>query len=118
MLCNVNLHFCIWNEPKPNQIIFEVNFILEVLFIFEVVFIFEIGMGIGIGISIGNGIRISIGIGRRLLNTLEHFLIMFANSIVNETSLEAKRNRRTEEEQDPALSQADALTKNVSFSSN
>ena len=90
------------------------------VFIFVVIFIFEIGNGIGIviGISIGNGIRISIGISRRLLNTLEHFLIMFDNSIVNETSLEAKGNRRTEDEQDPALSQADALTKNVSFSSN
>ena len=61
---------------------------------------------------LGNSIRISIG--RRLLNTLEHFLTMFDNSIVNEASPEANWNRQTDrqaERQDHVLSQADALTK-------
>ena len=44
-----------------------------------------IGISIGNGIGIGNGISISIGIGigRRRLNTLEHFLTMLDNRIVN-----------------------------------
>ena len=73
-----------------------------------------ISIGIGIGISISNSISISIsiniGIGRRLLNTLEHFLTMFDNSIVNKTSPEANWNRQTNGK-DHALSKFDALTK-------
>ena len=63
-------------------------------------------IGIGNGIFIFNGISIGIG----LLNSLERFLTMLDNSIVNETSPE-QTDRRTDGK-DHKLSQTDALTKN------
>ena len=66
------------------------------------------------------GISISIGIGngdsRRLLNTLEHFLTMLDNIIVNKTSPEANWNRRANRQadaKDHVLGQAGALTKKL-----